>query len=73
MSYTASLRISEKCRWCETSLIVPESSECVDDRTTVHVWHCPICGNNFKTVDAVVKTMSDDKHVDDCLTGLLVA
>ena len=54
-------------------LIVPESSEYVADRPTVHIWHCPICGIDFETIDASVETMPDDKLVDDLLTSLLVA
>ena len=73
MSYTASLRISTRCPRCEMPLIVPESSEYVGNRPTVHIWHCPICGIDFETIDAIVETMPDDKLVDDLLTSLLVA
>ena len=70
----ASLRVSTKCPRCEMPLVMPEWSECISDNETIHCWHCPVCGKEFKTVDnSVARTMSGNGFVDDCFTCLLVA
>ena len=70
----ASLRISAECSRCKTHLIAPEWSEYVSKQETVHIWHCPICGNEFETVDnSIVPTLSDDELVEEFLPVLLVA
>jgi len=74
MATLASLRLSTKCPRCELSLISPEWSENVSDERTMHIWHCPMCGNEFETVDsATAKTISDDETVGDFFSSLLVA
>ena len=74
VSVLASLRVSTKCPQCEMPLIAPEWSECVSDQKTLHIWHCPLCGNEFETVDnAAAKVISDDELVDDFFSSLLVA
>ena len=47
----AALRVSTACDQCKTHLIAPIWSEAIDERQTVHIWSCPICGNEFQTVD----------------------
>ena len=70
----ASLRVSTKCPRCEMPFVMPEWSECIGDKETIHSWHCPVCGKEFKTVDnAVAITMSGNDPVEDCFTCLLVA
>ena len=63
MSALASLRVSAKCPQCELPLLMPECSECTNQRT-VHFWHCPICGQNFQTVDRTrTKPAPDEQRV----------
>ena len=70
----ASLRISAQCDRCKTPLITPERSEIVSANETIHVWHCPICGNQFETVDTKIDKMtSEDQRIEDFLPTLLVA
>lgn len=70
----ASLRISAECDRCKTKLIVPEWSEVVGASETVHIWRCPICGNEFETIEnKMVQTMSDDEVIEDFFPNLLVA
>lgn len=70
----ASLRVSTQCPRCEMPLVIPERSECLSDRETVHFWHCPVCGKEFKTVDqSVAPTVPSEATAGDCFTCLLVA
>jgi len=70
----AALRISTTCDRCKTLLIAPEWSESINERETVHIWSCPICGNEFQTVDdRAERTFSDDDLAQEFLPNLLVA
>jgi hypothetical protein len=41
-------------------MISPKYTGYVSSERTVHIWHCPICGNEFETVDAVAKRADDE-------------
>jgi hypothetical protein len=70
----AAVRISAQCDRCKTHLISPEWSECVSAKETIHIWSCPICGNEFETVDTKNdQIMSDDKLIETFFPILLVA
>ena len=70
----ASLRVSTKCPRCEMPLVMPEWSECISGKETIHIWHCPVCGKEFHTVDKMAAiTMAGDNPIEDCFTCLLVA
>jgi RNase P subunit RPR2 len=70
----AALRISAACDRCKTLLIAPEWSECINERQTVHIWSCPICGNEFQTIDdRAERTLSEDELAQEFLPNLLVA
>jgi hypothetical protein len=73
VSALASLRISAKCPRCELPLLAPEQSVCVSKDKTVHIWHCPMCDNQFETTDQAIKSISDDELIPDLFTTLLVA
>ena len=69
-----SLRISAACNKCKTHLIAPEWSECINDRQTLHFWCCPICGNEFETVDdRAERVLSEAELAQEFLPNLLVA
>ncbi len=70
----ASLRISAQCTRCGTPLIVPAWSEAINDTEWVHIWSCPLCANEFETVDRRAEpAVSEDELVQDFLPNLLVA
>jgi len=70
----AALRISAECDRCKTHLIAPEWSEAINERETVHIWSCPICGNEFQTVDHRAEPiLSDAELAEEFLPNLLVA
>ena len=70
----AALRISTMCERCKTHLIAPEWSEIVNERETVHIWSCPICGNEFQTIDnGVEPVLSDTELAEEFLPNLMVA
>jgi RNase P subunit RPR2 len=70
----AALRISTMCDRCKTHLIAPEWSEALNERETVHIWSCPICGNEFQTIDERAEpVLSDDELVQELLPNLMVA
>jgi hypothetical protein len=70
----AALRISTMCDRCKTHLIAPEWSEAINERETVHIWSCPICGNEFQTIDDRAEpVLSDDELVQELLPNLMVA
>ena len=70
----AALRISTMCDRCKTHLIAPEWSESINERETVHIWSCPICGNEFQTVDDRAEpVLSDNEVVQELLPNLMVA
>jgi Zn finger protein HypA/HybF involved in hydrogenase expression len=69
-----SIRLSAKCARCHTPLIAPEWSECVTPQTTLHIWNCPVCDNEFETVDQGVEpSLSEAELADEFLPNLLVA
>ena len=68
------LRISTACPECKIPLLAPVWSECVNSHKAVHIWHCPLCGNEFETTDNNVgKILSHDELVDEFFPSLLVA
>ena len=70
----AALGISTACNRCKTHLIAPEWSEPISERETVHIWSCPVCGNEFQTVDDHAEpVLPDDEVVQELLPNLLVA
>jgi hypothetical protein len=70
----AGLRVATACERCKTHLIAPVWSETVNERQTVHIWSCPICGNEFQTVDDRPEpVLSDDELAQEFLPNLLVA
>jgi RNase P subunit RPR2 len=70
----AALRISTMCDRCKTHLIAPDWSESINEQETVHIWSCPICGNEFQTVDDRAESvLSDDELVQELLPNLMVA
>jgi transcription elongation factor Elf1 len=68
---TASLRVSAECPRCKMHLILPEWSECVVKRETIYIWHCPICGNKFETIDNNV-ALPEYELAQELLPNLLV-
>ena len=55
-------------------LIGPEWSETVDERQTVHIWRCPICGNEFETVEnQIEQPLPNAELVQEFLPNLMVA
>lgn len=71
---SASLRLSAMCPQCKLPLIVPERSKRVSGGKILHNWHCPVCGNEFETVDgAGAKAVPDDELTEDAFSSLLVA
>ena len=69
-----SLQNLTACPQCKIPLIEPEWSERVNGQRAVHIWHCPMCGNEFETIDDNVgKELSDDELVDEFFPNLLVA
>jgi len=68
------LRISTACPECKIPLLAPVWSECVNSHKAVHIWHYPMCGNEFETTDNNVgKILSHDELVDEFFPSLLVA
>jgi len=39
---------SAECPRCKMSVIGDEWSEAVDERQTIHLWHCSMCGYEFE-------------------------
>jgi len=68
------LRISTMCERCKTHLVVPEWSEAIAGQETVHIWSCPICGNEFQTIDDRAEPVfSDTELAQEFLPNLMVA
>jgi transcription elongation factor Elf1 len=66
--------ISAECPRCNVKVIGPEWSETVDEGHTVHVWRCPICGNEFETIENCVEPLTPAAElVDEFLPNLMVA
>jgi hypothetical protein len=62
------------CEQCKTHLIAPEWSEAINVRQTVHIWSCPICGNEFETIDDGTEPVpSDTELAKEFLPNLMVA
>ena len=38
------LPVSTFCDRCQAILLAPEWSESLNERETVHLWFCPVCG-----------------------------
>lgn len=65
---------SAQCAQCGTTLIAPEWSENVGEDACVHIWRCPVCSNEFETLDNdVEKTTPDAELAEEFLPNLLVA
>ena len=68
------LRISTMCERCKTHLIAPEWSEAINERETVHIWSCSVCGSEFQTVDECAEpVLSENELAEEFLPNLLVA
>ena len=66
--------ISTECPRCNIKLIGPEWSETIEGRQTVHIWRCPICGNEFETVENHVdEQLPESELVEEFLPNLMVA
>jgi ribosomal protein L37AE/L43A len=65
--------LSTECTRCKIKLIGPEWSETVDERQTVHIWRCPICGNEFETVEnQIEQPLPNADLVQEFLPNLMV-
>jgi Zn finger protein HypA/HybF involved in hydrogenase expression len=74
MTSITSLRSSTECYHCGAVLISPEWSESPGPQETVMIWHCPICGNEFGTIEeGVEKRLSQAEIVRTFFPSLLVA
>ena len=57
----------------QDELIGEEWSEAVDERQTVHLWHCAMCGYDFETLeDCVEQPLPDASLVQEFLPNLIV-
>jgi ribosomal protein L37AE/L43A len=66
--------ISAQCPRCKITVIGPEWSETIDERQTVHVWRCPICGHEFETTENHVdEQLPEAELVEEFLPNLMVA
>jgi tellurite resistance protein len=74
MTEVSALRCSSECQHCGAVLISPEWWESASNGQTVMIWHCPICGNEFRTTEnqAGKKTL-DAELVRAFFPSLLVA
>ena len=45
------LPVSTSVRPLPGYFAAPEWSESLNERETVHLWFCPVCGQEFQTVD----------------------
>ena len=67
------LSVSAECPRCKMNVIGDEWSEAVDERQTVHLWHCPMCGYDFETLeDCVEQPLPDASLVQEFLPNLIV-
>jgi transcription elongation factor Elf1 len=74
MTAAAVPRHSARCPRCEMKLILPDWSESLSETQTVNVWSCPICGQQFETIDDVVAAEpSESELAEEFLPELLVA
>ena len=70
----ASLRVSAECTSCRTPLITPQWSEPLGASETIHIWNCPMCGNEFETIDnRATNGISNEEIVEEFFPSLLVA
>jgi len=68
-----SSRPKAKCARCGVSLCAPDWSEPVDAHTTVYLWRCWCCGNQFETSDhRETKAPPVEELVEEFLPNLLV-
>jgi len=55
------------------SVIGDDWSEAVDERQTIHLWHCPVCGYEFETLeDHVEPELTEASLVQEFLPNLIV-
>jgi transcription elongation factor Elf1 len=74
MTAAAVPRHSARCPRCEMKLISPEWSETLAENRTINVWSCPICGNQFETIDDVIAPEpTENELAEEFLPELLVA
>ena len=67
------LALSAQCPRCKMNVIGDEWSEAVDDRQTVHLWHCSMCGYDFETLeDHVEPALTEANLVQEFLPNLIV-
>jgi len=73
-NFVESPPLSTECTRCKIKLIGAEWSETVDERQTVHIWRCPICGNEFETREnQIEQPLPDAELVQEFLPNLMVA
>ncbi len=66
--------MSAECPHCKVPVMGTEWSESIDERQTLHLWHCPICGYEFETMeDHVEKLLPDNELMEEFLPNLMVA
>ena len=67
------LTLAAQCPRCRMTVIGDEWSEAVDNRQTIHLWHCPICGNDFETLeDHVEPELAEASLIQEFLPNLIV-
>jgi hypothetical protein len=68
------LPVSTLCDRCQAFLMAPEWSESLNERETVHLWFCPVCGNEFQTVDNRAEPVFTEAELaQEFLPNLMVA
>jgi Zn finger protein HypA/HybF involved in hydrogenase expression len=71
---TTSSRPAAACPTCSTLLLTPDWSESAGTDKTLHLWHCPMCGSDFQTVDEdTCAHVSDADAMREFWPTLLVA
>ncbi len=64
---------SAECPRCKMSVVGDEWSEAVDERQTIHLWHCPMCGYEFETLeDHIEPALTEARLVQEFLPNLIV-
>jgi len=72
-SIEEALSLTAQCPRCKMRVMGDEWSEAVDERQTVHLWHCSMCGNDFETLeDCVEQPLPDASLVQEFLPNLIV-
>jgi hypothetical protein len=73
-TFPGALAVSTLCDRCHAYLPAPEWSESLSERETVHLWSCPVCGNEFQTVDDRAEPVfSEAELAQEFLPNLMVA